>query len=261
MKKNIALVGMMGCGKTTVAKELSKLLPEMACIDADDEIEKSAGKKISEIFQEHGFSLTMLEQELRRAQGKNIVLNIDIRLELNYKINKQGPRDILYFELTALDAYSSKQIAGVSGQSKPAIGETKVGLLQEAVLDKMDNFITGIDDYIENLAAVGQETRLTIESESGSLPDDLIDIVEEWLDNNCVNGAYTTDNVDNDRIDISQAMKPLYGANGKALDARRFYQPLKAVIEAHGLNVQQKSSAKMSQSGGGVLGDAYFVVE
>ena len=54
MKKNITLIGMMGCGKTTTAKELSKLLPEYRLVDIDDEIEKSTGKKISEIFLKYG---------------------------------------------------------------------------------------------------------------------------------------------------------------------------------------------------------------
>ena len=54
MKKNVTLIGMMGCGKTTVAKELSKILPEYTLIDIDFEIEKSTNKKISEIFLRYG---------------------------------------------------------------------------------------------------------------------------------------------------------------------------------------------------------------
>lgn len=54
MKKNITLIGMMGCGKTTVAKELSRILPDFKLVDIDDEIEKSTGKKISEIFLKYG---------------------------------------------------------------------------------------------------------------------------------------------------------------------------------------------------------------
>lgn len=44
----------MGSGKTTTAKELSKILPEFKLVDIDDEIEKSSGKKISEIFLKYG---------------------------------------------------------------------------------------------------------------------------------------------------------------------------------------------------------------
>ena len=45
MKRNITLIGMMGSGKTTVAKELATRLPELKLVDIDAEIEKSSGKK------------------------------------------------------------------------------------------------------------------------------------------------------------------------------------------------------------------------
>lgn len=51
--KNIYLVGMMGSGKTSTARELSKLL-QMPLIDLDAELEKKAGKRIAEIFREKG---------------------------------------------------------------------------------------------------------------------------------------------------------------------------------------------------------------
>lgn len=52
--KNIALTGMMGCGKSTVSKELKKLLPEFNYIDLDLEIEKKENKTINEIFSDKG---------------------------------------------------------------------------------------------------------------------------------------------------------------------------------------------------------------
>ncbi len=54
MNRNIILIGMMGSGKTTVSKELSKELPHYTLIDIDSEIEKSTQKKISDIFLKHG---------------------------------------------------------------------------------------------------------------------------------------------------------------------------------------------------------------
>lgn len=54
MKTNIALIGMMGSGKTTVGAELQKALPEFAYVDIDELIEKSTQKKISEIFLKYG---------------------------------------------------------------------------------------------------------------------------------------------------------------------------------------------------------------
>ena len=54
MKRNIALTGMMGSGKSSVSQELSKLLPDYNLVDIDSEIEKSTNKKISEIFLKFG---------------------------------------------------------------------------------------------------------------------------------------------------------------------------------------------------------------
>lgn len=52
-KKNIVLIGMPCCGKTTTGKMLAKTLC-MEFIDSDDEIVKKAGKEITEIFAKEG---------------------------------------------------------------------------------------------------------------------------------------------------------------------------------------------------------------
>ena len=51
--KKIFLVGFMGTGKTTVGKELAKMLG-VRFLDLDDYIESKSGKKITDIFKENG---------------------------------------------------------------------------------------------------------------------------------------------------------------------------------------------------------------
>ncbi|MFC5683995.1 shikimate kinase [Flavobacterium sp. MAHUQ-51] len=51
--KKIVLLGYMGCGKSTIAKELSKKI-EMPFIDLDDFIEKKVNSPIKTIFAEKG---------------------------------------------------------------------------------------------------------------------------------------------------------------------------------------------------------------
>lgn len=61
----IVLVGLMGAGKTTVGRRLAGML-RLPFIDADEEIEKAAGLKVSEIFALHG------EEEFRRGERRVI---------------------------------------------------------------------------------------------------------------------------------------------------------------------------------------------
>jgi shikimate kinase len=51
--RSIVLVGLMGAGKSTVGRRLAQKLG-LEFIDADSEIERAAGKAVSDIFRDHG---------------------------------------------------------------------------------------------------------------------------------------------------------------------------------------------------------------
>jgi shikimate kinase len=51
--RSVALVGMPGCGKSAVGRRLAPRLG-MSFVDADEEIERAAGKPITDIFKDHG---------------------------------------------------------------------------------------------------------------------------------------------------------------------------------------------------------------
>ena len=61
--RTIALVGLMGAGKSTVGKRLADALGRSFC-DSDNEIEKAAGLSIADIFTLHG------EAEFRRGERR-----------------------------------------------------------------------------------------------------------------------------------------------------------------------------------------------
>lgn len=61
---SISLIGFMGSGKSSVGKEISKLLPGMEFIDLDDYIEAMTGMSIPEIFEKQGeATFRAIEQE------------------------------------------------------------------------------------------------------------------------------------------------------------------------------------------------------
>lgn len=62
----IALIGLRGCGKTTVGRELARLL-DGECVDSDDLVTKRAGRSIAEIFAIEG------EAGFRRRESETIL--------------------------------------------------------------------------------------------------------------------------------------------------------------------------------------------
>jgi shikimate kinase len=61
--RTVALVGLMGAGKSTVGRRLAAKLGR-PFVDSDDEIEKAAGLSVADIFALHG------EDEFRRVEHK-----------------------------------------------------------------------------------------------------------------------------------------------------------------------------------------------
>src|SRR4051812_14612965 len=61
LTKTVALVGMMGAGKTSIGRRLAARL-EVPFADADQEIEAAAGMTVPEIFAKYG------EPEFRRLE-------------------------------------------------------------------------------------------------------------------------------------------------------------------------------------------------
>mgnify|MGYP000507044177 FL=1 len=62
---NIYLIGMMGTGKSTLGKTLSKNM-QKPFIDLDSEIEKTGGKSVSEIFNGNG------EEKFRQMESEQL---------------------------------------------------------------------------------------------------------------------------------------------------------------------------------------------
>jgi shikimate kinase len=90
-KKNLVLLGMMGCGKSTIGSIISKK-KKLKFIDVDRTIEKEANSKISEIFQTKGEKFFRNLEEKITIRSLNFSRNI-IALGggafLNEKIRKE----------------------------------------------------------------------------------------------------------------------------------------------------------------------------
>lgn len=72
--RSLVLVGIMGCGKSTVGRRLASRL-DIPFVDADQEIERAANMTVAEIFSTHG------EAEFRRGEERVIA-----------RLLKEGPQ-------------------------------------------------------------------------------------------------------------------------------------------------------------------------
>jgi shikimate kinase len=70
LPRTVALVGLMGAGKSAIGRRLAQRLG-LPFVDADDEIERAAGCSISEFFERFG------EQEFRNGERRVIARLLD----------------------------------------------------------------------------------------------------------------------------------------------------------------------------------------
>lgn len=91
----IILIGLMGCGKTTIGKELSRMTG-LPLIDMDSIIEEQIGKKISDIFRDEGEGhfraletalLRYIEDSISEGKG-NVIISTGGGIVLK-KINRE----------------------------------------------------------------------------------------------------------------------------------------------------------------------------
>ena len=111
MKKSLVLTGMMGVGKSTIGRILSKRL-KFKFFDIDKIIEKNQKKKIYEIFEIKGESFFRDIEEkftLKFIKKKNSVIALGGGAFINFKIRESILRNNKSFWLDAqIDALKTR---------------------------------------------------------------------------------------------------------------------------------------------------------
>ena len=111
-KENIVFLGMMGSGKTTIGKLVSKKL-NLNFFDTDEEIENKLNMKISKIFIEKGESFFRKYEEeitLELLKKKKVIIALGGGAFLNNRIRKEILKNHLSFWLKWDDKILLKRI-------------------------------------------------------------------------------------------------------------------------------------------------------
>ena len=182
----ISKIGILMADKGFPLKDLSASIKNMEIINAQNTmtLSKNSGATLVES------ALDMLKRTAK----------CDIILEVDWSVNTMGPKKSVTYNLRGIDAYTSMQVAGAQGTGTPSFSAEVPVLVEEAILANMDNFTSQLQTHFDNLFENGREVAIDInvfdtgqgidlETEYGD--NELIDVIEDWLEKHCVKGRFS----------------------------------------------------------------------
>jgi len=150
---NIVLIGMMGSGKTTIGKKVSKQLSKKF-IDTDEIIEQRTNKKISEIFELYGENyFRNLEKDLTNeiSKLKNMVIATGggIILDKENVENLKSSGIIIYLKNEIDDLEKRLKL---NFENRPLLDEANLKeILKETLKSREQLYMDSADYVIENV--------------------------------------------------------------------------------------------------------------
>ena len=220
---------------------------------------KLAIAKLNDLMAERQFPLQSLEQAIKNIEQRRMEDNLttsksgnelaespldevarmakcDIILEISWEMKDQGPKHSLSYILEARDAYTGKSIGAASGTGAPSFSADVDVLLEEAIVANMDNFNNRLMDHFTEMQQIGREIVLDIkvfannsrgiDLESEFDGEELVDIIENWLQLNTVQGRFSRQYSSENVANFTQVRIPVYDERGRAIDANGFAKQL-----------------------------------
>lgn len=238
---------------------------------------KLAIAKLNDLMAERQFPLKSLEQELKNMEQRRMEDNLttskagndlaespldeiartakcDIILELSWDVKDMGPKHSLSYVLEGRDAYTAKAIGAASGTGAPSFSADVDVLLEEAIVANMDNFNNRLLDHFTEMQTIGREISLDIkvfanneagidlETEYGD--DELIDVINNWLQLNTVQGRFSMPYASENMANFTQVRIPVYDERGRAIDANGFAKQLAKMLKKDPYNIPSKVLVK-----------------
>ena len=240
---------------------------------------KLAIAKINDLMADRQFPLKSLEQTLKNIEQQRLEDNLtmsksgnelaespldevarmakaDIILELSWEMKDFGPKHSLSYILEARDAYTAKSIGSSAGTGAPSLTADVDVLLEEAIVANMDNLANRLTDHFAEMHEIGREITLEIkvfannsrgidlESELNGDGLELVDVIENWLQLNTVQGRFTREYSSENVARFTQVRIPVYDERGRAIDANGFAKQLAKVLKKAPYNIPSKVLVK-----------------
>ncbi|MEE1174125.1 MAG: DUF6175 family protein [Paludibacteraceae bacterium] len=163
----------------------------------------------------------------------------DIELRIDWNVKKENNKYAVTMNIGGIDTYSNKQIASaneVLTTGDLALSELIVTMLE----DKMVDFLEQLNSHFDEVQSSGREVKIQIrtwdtgeitledEVESG---EELIDVINNWMEDNTINGAFNLAYNTESRAVFEQVRIPTINKNGRSMDARMFANELRKYLK------------------------------
>jgi hypothetical protein len=174
----------------------------------------------------------------------------DIALHINYYTENAGPRVTLFYDLTAYDAYTNKQVATTGLVSYgPIMNAPLQTLLQAALLSSIDAFNAQLMAHFQDMVEKGREISVRINTISGWEDgleteidgEELTEIIENWMAENCVAGRNHQKSATETSMYYDSARIPLRNEEGRAMQARQWLRGLRKHLKDLGVPSKVKT--------------------
>ncbi len=162
------------------------------------------------------------------------VARADIWIVMTYSMNSVGPKKSITFNMQGIDTYSNKQIASASGTGEQVMGVELPVMLADAVISYMPNFTSSLDRHFDDLFANGREVSVECRRWGGSEYDfesefdgeELGVLIEMWMEENTVEGRFSTTDATQNVMIFDQVRIPMLNERGRGLDTRGWIRGL-----------------------------------
>ena len=238
---------------------------------------KLAIAKLNDLMAERQFPLQSLEQTIKNLEQRRMEDNLttskagneiaespldevaraakcDIILEISWEMKDFGPKHSLSYILEARDAYTGKSIGAASGTGAPSFSADVDVLLEEAIVANMDNFNNRLLDHFTEMQTIGREIILDIkvfannaagvDLETEYNGEELVDIIENWLQLNTVQGRFSRQYSSENVANFTQVRIPVYDDRGRAIDANGFAKGLAKMLRQEPYSIPCKVLVK-----------------
>ncbi|MCD8290914.1 MAG: DUF6175 family protein [Prevotella sp.] len=186
----------------------------------------------------------------------NMQAKADILFDVDWKVSTTGPKKTVSYTLSAYDAYTYNSIASVSGSGQPSISAEVPALVEEAVLNNMDTFLSQLQQYFDDCLQNGRGVALIINCfDDGSSIDmeteyngkELREIIEDWVSDNAIGRSY--DIVDDTETSMTfQDVKiALFDESERPQDAGTFGRDLRKYLTSLGIPSKQGGSRTLGR--------------